>query len=233
MSGAAPVLIQIGKIPENILSDRTILPSAKLIVYFLTNSLNVDENGWTKTTTKEIAAGIGLAERQVKYQIKELKNRGILKSKAGRHPRYSIVHHSAQLKILKGHHSALLNPSGENVPIIVSEDRVQGAAPDFSTIKKQHENLPAAMAAIPEELKGQVPKAAINWWLFSNNQGIDYLKYLGRVSFDSHVKDPLRYFMRGVWGYYRDYLVSTEYQTAEVRRAIKEAGFNLGGGVTV
>lgn len=227
MSGNPPVIIQIGKIPEDILADKNILPSAKLIIYFITNNLNVDENGWTKTTVKEIASGIGLSERQVKYQIKELKNKGILESKVGRYPRFLIGQHSASLKILKGQHSAPLNPSGKSVPIIVNEDRVNRAAPDFFHIKKQHEKLADAMAIVPDELKGKVPKTAINWWLFENYQGLDYLKYLARVSLGSHVKNNLKYYMKGIWGYYRDYLVSVEYQSAEVRRAIADAGFRI------
>lgn len=227
MSGNPPILIQVGVIPEEILSDKSILPSAKLIIYFITNNLNIDENGWTKTNIKEISDGIGIGEEQVRKLIKDLKKRGILDSKRGRYPRYSIRHHSTGLKILKRYHSTGLNQSGENAPIISYDDRVKVAAPDFFEIKKQHENLEAAMALIPDKLKGKVARKAINWWLFENNQGLDYLKYLGRVSFESHVKNPLRYYMKGIWGYYSDYLVSIEYQTAEVRQAIAEAGFKM------
>lgn len=222
MSGNPPVIIQIGKIPPEILSDKNILPSAKLIIYFLTNNLNIDDNGWVKTTIKEISDGIGIGEDQVRKLIKDLKKRGILDSKGGRYPRYSIRDHSTGLKILNRDHSTGLNCSNENTPIIVYEDRVKSASRDFFEIKKQHENLNAAMNTIPDKLKRKIPRKAINWWLFENNQGLDYLRYLGRVSFENNVKNPEKYFMKGIWSYYRDYLTSIEYQEAEAKAAIAE-----------
>lgn len=217
MSGNPPVIIQIGKIPTEILSDKNILPSAKLIIYFLTNNLNIDDSGWVKTTIKEISDGIGIGEDQVRKLIKDLKKRGILDSKGGRYPRYSIRDHSTGLKILNRDYSTGLNHSNENTPIIVSEDRVRGASPDFFEIKKQHENLEPAMKTIPDKLKGKVPKKAINWWLFENNQGLGYLEYLGRISTEDNIKTPIKYYMKGIWGYYRDYLTSPEYAIAEFK----------------
>lgn len=210
-----PIIIQIGEIPKEILADKTILPSAKLIIYYLTNNLNLDDNGWVKTTIKDIAEGIGIGSEQVRKLIKDLKKRGILDSKGGRYPRYSIRDHSTGLKILNRYHSTGLKESESDLPIIYKIDRVKGAAPDFFNIKKQHDNLNDAMNLIPKNLKPKIPKQAINWWLFENNQGLDYIRYLVRVSLQSHIEKPERYFMKGIWGYYRDYLMSPEYAIAQ------------------
>lgn len=226
MSTNPPELQPLGHIPEKTLKRKDLNPISKLVIYYLSKESNIDDDGGIKTTIEKIADGIGEEERNIKNIVKELKIKGIISVKAGRYPRFyfaeSMVLYKVPLNRSIVPQVVPLKNLDLNVPINRNEDRVNRATPDFSIIKKRHKNLNPAIALIPKSFRAEVPKEVINWWLFKRNQGLAYIKYLGRISSADGVKKPIKYFMQGVWKYYSDFLTSPEYQEAGVKLAISE-----------
>ena len=211
--------------------DRHKLPHAEKQA-LIQIAILISENNLTPDN-QTIGENIGENADYAKNLLSRLKSKGYIKLIGrGKKRRIEIIwakiFGNSQLPNYAVGNSQLPNqPLKPPTPINIYEDRVNRASPDFFEIEKQHDKLPDAMELIPDNLKGKVPKKAINWWLYENYQGLDYLRYLGRISTANNIKNPIKYYMAGIWNYYRDYLTSEEFQAAEVRGAILDAGFKL------
>lgn len=107
---------------KDILPLKNIKAVGKLIIYFLLDQKNILSDGGVKTTIEQISNGIGEEVRNVKDHIKQLKQKNILRVKAGRYPvfylKFSIERHSVPLNNSIERHSVPLNPPPAPTPII-------------------------------------------------------------------------------------------------------------------
>lgn len=219
-----PPIKTIAYITKELLKRKDITAIGKLIVCFLSTQRNIDEAGGIKSTIKEVADGIGEASRNVRKHVNILKKKNIIIFKGGRYPRFyfedSIRHYDVTLKNSIRHYDVKLNEKPETLPYNSSDKKESDKKTDFVKIKKRHENLKPVLELIPNKILNDMDKGgieAINWRLHTNNPGIAYFEYLGRVSCDSGIKSPVGYFMGGVWKNYADFLNSPEHGIAEFK----------------
>lgn len=225
---------------------------ARAFLTMTATDLTAGFTGTLETLFKRLRLPGDITPRFFETTLRKLKRLKIIESKRGRFPRYRlapelIARAGVRLQSCAQKSVGLtagLTAETKSPPIKEKKDKksfdnyiytppesppggskIKDAIASLPVFEKLHSAYKDVLALIPGTLLKYFyhHRKVINWWLHKSYAGLDYIKYLVRMSMRPEIRKPACYFAAGLINYYADYMNSPEYQAADDRNKAKAA----------